>query len=174
MLCGLKCGTFLFFWWVKDLFSFLTLSQRRHLSVCHGSFIIFWWWIQGENTPVTFTEMVFMSRIMFKPATTDWKMSLPVTCCFKYPHTDNVLSFVIVCHFQDYLLSHMYSNAARDDLWSKLSQVTLTCPITCPRLARRLRGRAFRPVTGLCRDLDSPGLQAARLTEAVNYLTKRL
>uniref|UniRef100_A0A8D3A9K0 Aminopeptidase n=2 Tax=Scophthalmus maximus TaxID=52904 RepID=A0A8D3A9K0_SCOMX len=24
--------------------------------------------------------------------------------------------------FQDYLLSHMYSNAARDDLWSKLSQ----------------------------------------------------
>uniref|UniRef100_A0A3Q3N8H0 Thyrotropin-releasing hormone-degrading ectoenzyme n=1 Tax=Mastacembelus armatus TaxID=205130 RepID=A0A3Q3N8H0_9TELE len=26
------------------------------------------------------------------------------------------------CCFQDYLLSHMYSNAARDDLWSKLSQ----------------------------------------------------
>ncbi|KAA8580389.1 hypothetical protein FQN60_005924 [Etheostoma spectabile] len=28
----------------------------------------------------------------------------------------------------DYLLSHMYGNAARDDLWSKLSQVTLCLP----------------------------------------------
>lgn len=27
---------------------------------------------------------------------------------------------------QDYLLSHMYANAARDDLWSKLSQVSFT------------------------------------------------
>lgn len=27
--------------------------------------------------------------------------------------------------FQDYLLSHMYGNAARDDLWRKLSQVRL-------------------------------------------------
>lgn len=25
----------------------------------------------------------------------------------------------------------MYSNAAREDLWSKLSQVTPTCPLPC-------------------------------------------
>lgn len=130
--------------------------------------------LSPHPSSVTFPRMAFKTRRMFKPTATDQKMSLPVTCCFKHPHTDNLLSFVIVCHFQDYLLSHMYSNAARDDLWNKLSQVTLTCPIICPRLARRLRGRAFRPATGLCRDLDSPGLQAARLTEAVNYLTKHL
>lgn len=36
------------------------------------------------------------------------------------------LSTDLLLFFQDYLLSHMYSNAARDDLWSKLSQVSLT------------------------------------------------
>lgn len=39
---------------------------------------------------------------------------------------------MFLCVFQDYLLSHMYSNAARDDLWSKLSQVTLTWTVGQP------------------------------------------
>lgn len=49
------------------------------------------------------------------------------------PLNEHISCFVVLCDlfcffcvFQDYLLSHMYSNAARDDLWSKLSQVTLT------------------------------------------------
>lgn len=41
--------------------------------------------------------------------------------------------------FQDYLLSHMYGNAARDDLWSKLSQVTVSC------VAPTHLGRAVAP-----------------------------
>lgn len=38
----------------------------------------------------------------------------------------------------------MYSNAARDDLWTKLSQVGLTCwdmaPLLGPRVLRQSRG----------------------------------
>lgn len=63
----------------------------------------------------------------------------------------------------------MYGNAARDDLWSKLSQVTLSC------VAQRRPGRAVtqgvQPATVPHSDLE--GIKAARLTEALNYLTKQ-
>lgn len=36
----------------------------------------------------------------------------------------DVTSCLDLVRLQDYLLSHMYANAARDDLWSKLSQVS--------------------------------------------------
>ncbi|TNN27663.1 Thyrotropin-releasing hormone-degrading ectoenzyme [Liparis tanakae] len=48
---------------------------------------------------------------------------------------------------EDYLLSHMYGNAARDDLWSKLTQVTRlvrsgvrTCDCSTPTGGSRGRG----------------------------------
>lgn len=46
----------------------------------------------------------------------------------------DITSCVDLVRLQDYLLSHMYANAARDDLWSKLTQVSSTCG------AGRLRG----------------------------------
>lgn len=46
----------------------------------------------------------------------------------------DITSCVGLVRLQDYLLSHMYANAARDDLWSKLTQVSSTCE------AGRLRG----------------------------------
>lgn len=39
----------------------------------------------------------------------------------------DITSCVALVRLQDYLLSHMYANAARDDLWSKLTQVSSTC-----------------------------------------------
>lgn len=52
----------------------------------------------------------------------------PVLCGLRPLSRSRSSSFVtFLCVLQDYLLSHMYSNAARDDLWSKLSQVRLTC-----------------------------------------------
>lgn len=45
----------------------------------------------------------------------------------------DITSCLDLVRLQDYLLSHMYANAARDDLWSKLSQVSFTCEARrCP------------------------------------------
>lgn len=45
----------------------------------------------------------------------------------------DITSCVALVCLQDYLLSHMYANAARDDLWSKLTQVSSTCEAGGPR-----------------------------------------
>lgn len=66
-----------------------------------------------------------------EPSSHDWWSDYSVMGFFWWRHflsrVFDPCELINLLGFQDYLLSHMYGNAAREDLWRKLSQVRLAC-----------------------------------------------